>query len=118
MQLFPCWLRNTADLETIYDFHTIKEIMIAIWQKNIVQRLIGVTIAGYFSLLNDKGHATATVYTKVIELVRERVYKFLTMENLIAYNESLSEGKQTAILLVGKPPTGITVLVLYFTFIL
>lgn len=48
---------------------------------------------GYFSLVNEKGQATAAVYSKVIELVRERVYKFLTLENMVAYNESFSEGE-------------------------
>ncbi|XP_055680799.1 uncharacterized protein LOC129788613 isoform X2 [Lutzomyia longipalpis] len=43
---------------------------------------------GYFSLLNDKGGATAAIYTTIIQLVRERVYKFLSMENMVAYSES------------------------------
>ena len=44
-------------------------------------------------MVNEKGQATAAVYSKVIELVRERVYKFLTLESLVAYNESFSEGE-------------------------
>lgn len=44
-------------------------------------------------MVNEKGQATATVYSKVIELVRERVYKFLTLDNMVAYNESFSEGE-------------------------
>ncbi|XP_055632648.1 uncharacterized protein LOC129773113 isoform X2 [Toxorhynchites rutilus septentrionalis] len=43
---------------------------------------------GYFSFVNDKGVQTATVYTTVVQLVRERVYKFLSLENLSAYTES------------------------------
>lgn len=43
---------------------------------------------GYFSFLNDKGAQTATVYTTIVQLVRERVYKFLSLENLSAYTES------------------------------
>ncbi|XP_058446582.1 uncharacterized protein LOC131427427 isoform X2 [Malaya genurostris] len=43
---------------------------------------------GYFSFLNDKGTQTVTVYTTIVQLVRERVYKFLSLENLSAYTES------------------------------
>lgn len=43
---------------------------------------------GYFSFLNDKGTQAATVYTTIMQLVRERVYKFLSLENLSAYTES------------------------------
>ncbi|XP_058819228.1 uncharacterized protein LOC131682066 [Topomyia yanbarensis] len=43
---------------------------------------------GYFSFLNDKGTQTATIYTTIVQLVRERVYKFLCLENLSAYTES------------------------------
>lgn len=44
--------------------------------------------AGYFSFLNEKGTQAATVYTTIVQLVRERVYKFLCLENLSAYTES------------------------------
>lgn len=49
--------------------------------------------AGYFSLINDKGSSTATLYTTLIQLVRERVYKFLSVDNMQAYTESTSTGK-------------------------
>lgn len=49
--------------------------------------------AGFFSLTNDRGAPTATMYTTIIQLVRERVYKFLTVENMTAYTESQSSGK-------------------------
>lgn len=55
------------------------------------------SLLGYFSMVNEKGQATATVYSKVIELVRERVYKFLTLENMVAYNESFSEGESSRV---------------------
>ena len=48
--------------------------------------------AGYFSLINEKG-STATLYTTLIQLVRERVYKFLSVDNMQAYTESTSTGK-------------------------
>ncbi|XP_050100634.1 uncharacterized protein LOC126581189 [Anopheles aquasalis] len=43
---------------------------------------------GYFSFINDKGAATATIYTTIVQLVRDQVYKFLSLENLAAYTES------------------------------
>lgn len=43
---------------------------------------------GYFSFLNDKGTQLATAYTTIVQLVRERVYKFLSLENISAYTES------------------------------
>nr|XP_019564995.2 uncharacterized protein LOC109433065 [Aedes albopictus]XP_029715435.1 uncharacterized protein LOC109433065 [Aedes albopictus] len=43
---------------------------------------------GYFSFLNEKGTQTAVVYTTIVQLVRERVYKFLSLENISAYTES------------------------------
>uniref|UniRef100_A0A182JJW9 CABIT domain-containing protein n=1 Tax=Anopheles atroparvus TaxID=41427 RepID=A0A182JJW9_ANOAO len=43
---------------------------------------------GYFSFINDKGAPTATIYTTVVQLVRDQVYKFLSLENLSAYTES------------------------------
>lgn len=45
---------------------------------------------GYFSLINDKGVPTATLYTTLIQLVRERVYKFVSVDNLPAFTESQS----------------------------
>lgn len=56
-----------------------------------------IPFSGYFSLVNEKGQATAAAYSKVIELVRERVYKFLTLENMVAYNESFSEGESPVV---------------------
>lgn len=50
--------------------------------------------AGYFSLINDKGVPTATLYTTITKLVREKVYKFLSVDNLTAYTESQSTGKK------------------------
>lgn len=43
---------------------------------------------GYFSFLNEKGAQTAVIYTTIVQLVRERVYKFLSLENISAYTES------------------------------
>uniref|UniRef100_A0A182Q5C5 Uncharacterized protein n=1 Tax=Anopheles farauti TaxID=69004 RepID=A0A182Q5C5_9DIPT len=43
---------------------------------------------GYFSFINDKGAPTATVYTTIVQLVRDQVYKFLSLDNLAAYTES------------------------------
>lgn len=62
------------------------------------------SLLGYFSMVNEKGQATATVYSKVIELVRERVYKFLTLENMVAYNESFSEGELSRVELMIYDP--------------
>uniref|UniRef100_A0A182MEY7 CABIT domain-containing protein n=1 Tax=Anopheles culicifacies TaxID=139723 RepID=A0A182MEY7_9DIPT len=42
----------------------------------------------YFSFINDKGAPTATVYTTIVQLVRDQVYKFLSLDNLSAYTES------------------------------
>ncbi|XP_036321735.1 uncharacterized protein LOC118735860 isoform X2 [Rhagoletis pomonella] len=50
--------------------------------------LIPQEFPGYFSLLNDKGTATATLYTSLIQLVRERVYKFVSVDNMPAFTES------------------------------
>lgn len=50
-------------------------------------------IPGYFSLINDKGAPTATLYTTITKLVREKVYKFLSVDNLTAYTESQSSGE-------------------------
>lgn len=43
---------------------------------------------GYFSLINDRGTSTATLYTTIVQLVRERVYKFLSVDSLTAYTET------------------------------
>ncbi|XP_052892747.1 uncharacterized protein LOC128300656 [Anopheles moucheti] len=43
---------------------------------------------GYFSFISDKGAPTATVYTTIVQLVRDQVYKFLSLDNLSAYTES------------------------------
>lgn len=43
---------------------------------------------GYFSFLSEKGTQMATVYNTIVQLVRERVYKFLSLENLSAYTET------------------------------
>lgn len=42
--------------------------------------------------MNDKGMPTATMYTTMIQLVRERVYKFLSVDNMQAYTESNPSG--------------------------
>lgn len=51
-----------------------------------------VYFAGYFSLVNEKGTPTATQYTTMTQLVRERVYKFLSIDNMQAYTESNPSG--------------------------
>uniref|UniRef100_A0A182K4U7 CABIT domain-containing protein n=1 Tax=Anopheles christyi TaxID=43041 RepID=A0A182K4U7_9DIPT len=43
---------------------------------------------GYFSFISDKGAPTATVYTTIVQLVRDQVYKFLSLDSLSAYTES------------------------------
>ncbi|CAD7086262.1 unnamed protein product [Hermetia illucens] len=43
---------------------------------------------GFFSLVNDKGSPTATLYTTFVQLVRERVFKFISVDNLPAFTES------------------------------
>ncbi|KAJ6643405.1 hypothetical protein Bhyg_08366 [Pseudolycoriella hygida] len=43
---------------------------------------------GYFSTLNDKNGTTATMYTTLVQLVRERVYKFLSVDSLQVYTET------------------------------
>ncbi|KAL9925453.1 imaginal disc development protein B4 isoform 1-T2 [Glossina fuscipes fuscipes] len=50
--------------------------------------LIPQEFPGYFSLLNDKGMPTATQYTSLIQLVRERVCKFVSVENMPTFTES------------------------------
>ncbi|KAI8042607.1 uncharacterized protein LOC128263268 isoform X1 [Drosophila gunungcola] len=50
--------------------------------------LIPQEFPGYFSLLSEKGLATATQYGSLIQLVRERVYKFVSVDNMPAFTES------------------------------
>lgn len=64
--------------------------------------LFSSTLLGYFSLLNDRGHASATTYTTIIQLVRERVYKFLSVDTLTAYSESPQSGKNQGNVIVIK----------------
>lgn len=52
-----------------------------------------VLFAGFFSLVNEKGAPTATLYTTITKLVREKVYKFLSVDNLTAYTETQSTGE-------------------------
>lgn len=51
-------------------------------------KYISFSFLGYFSFLNEKGAQTAVIYTTIVQLVRERVYKFLSLENISAYTES------------------------------
>uniref|UniRef100_A0A336M7L0 CSON013306 protein n=1 Tax=Culicoides sonorensis TaxID=179676 RepID=A0A336M7L0_CULSO len=48
---------------------------------------------GYFSLVNERGSSTASCYTTIVQLVRERVYKFLSVDTLTAYSESQTSDK-------------------------
>ncbi|KAH8260441.1 hypothetical protein KR026_012411 [Drosophila bipectinata] len=50
--------------------------------------LIPQEFPGYFSLLNEKGMPTATQYGSLMQLVRERVYKFVSVDNMPAFTES------------------------------
>lgn len=43
--------------------------------------------------MNEKGTPTATQYTTMTQLVRERVFKFLSIDNMQAYTESNTSGK-------------------------
>ncbi|KAM8715137.1 hypothetical protein ACLKA7_002218 [Drosophila subpalustris] len=54
-------------------------------KKNV---LIPQEFSGYFSLLNEKGLPTATQYGSLMQLVRERVYKFASVDNMPAFSES------------------------------
>ncbi|XP_037031015.1 uncharacterized protein LOC119070679 isoform X1 [Bradysia coprophila] len=60
--------------------------------KNGSARKKGVMIPqefpGYFSTLNDKNGTAATMYTTLVQLVRERVYKFLSVDSLQVYTET------------------------------
>ncbi|XP_075149121.1 imaginal disc development protein B4 [Haematobia irritans] len=55
--------------------------------------LIPQEFPGYFSLLNDKGMPTATLYTSLVQLVRERVCKFVSVDNMPAFMESQTNGR-------------------------
>ncbi|XP_026467694.1 uncharacterized protein LOC113371277 [Ctenocephalides felis] len=52
------------------------------------ETLSGVT--RWFSLVSDKGDAVAAVHTTLMQLVRERVYKFVSTEPFAAYSETLA----------------------------
>ncbi|XP_030554776.1 uncharacterized protein LOC115758342 isoform X1 [Drosophila novamexicana] len=54
--------------------------------------LIPQEFPGYFSLLNEKGLPTATQYGTLMQLVRERVYKFASVDNMPAFTESSPSG--------------------------
>lgn len=43
-------------------------------------------------MLNDKGMPTATLYTSLVQLVRERVCKFVSVDNMPAFMESQPNG--------------------------
>ncbi|XP_033236963.1 uncharacterized protein B4 isoform X2 [Drosophila pseudoobscura] len=51
---------------------------------------------GYFSLLNEKGLPTATQYSSLMHLVRERVYKFVSVDNMPAFTESSPAGSASS----------------------
>uniref|UniRef100_A0A1B0D5L5 CABIT domain-containing protein n=1 Tax=Phlebotomus papatasi TaxID=29031 RepID=A0A1B0D5L5_PHLPP len=82
---------KTGELMLIYKQIRNRKLYHAISTKSMDSKK-GIKIPqeypGYFSLLNEKGGTTASIYTTIIQLVRERVYKFLSMENMIAYSES------------------------------
>uniref|UniRef100_U5ENU1 Putative myosin-g heavy chain n=1 Tax=Corethrella appendiculata TaxID=1370023 RepID=U5ENU1_9DIPT len=84
---------NGGELFLLYRYMKDYKIYHIYNTKNGAQRKKGLKIPqdfpGYFSLLNDKGAPTATVYTAIVQLVRERVYKFLSVDNISAYTESL-----------------------------
>lgn len=67
--------------------HLINEI----WIKNIKFSIS--FLSGYFSTLNEKSGTTATMYTTLVQLVRERVYKFLSVDSLQVYTETQNTGK-------------------------
>lgn len=47
-----------------------------------------ILFLGYFSMVNDKGANSAMQYNTLVQLVRERVYKFLSVDNMQAYTET------------------------------
>ncbi|XP_017153304.1 uncharacterized protein LOC108162866 [Drosophila miranda] len=58
--------------------------------------LIPQEFPGYFSLLNEKGLPTATQYSSLMHLVRERVYKFVSVDNMPAFTESSPAGSASS----------------------
>ncbi|KAL5282037.1 hypothetical protein ACFFRR_005355 [Megaselia abdita] len=50
---------------------------------------------GYFSLVNEKGMPTATMYSTIMQLVRERVYKFFCVDNIIVFTDSSASNKSS-----------------------
>lgn len=44
-------------------------------------------------MVNEKGANSAMQYTTLVQLVRERVYKFLSVDNMPAYTETQNTGK-------------------------
>jgi len=83
-----------GELFLLYRYLRNRKIYHGVNAKNGANRKKGVMIpqefSGYFSLINDKGVPTATLYTTITKLVREKVYKFLSVDNLTAYTESQS----------------------------
>ncbi|KAH8263848.1 hypothetical protein KR038_002025 [Drosophila bunnanda] len=58
--------------------------------------LIPQEFSGYFSLLSEKGLPTATQYSSLMQLVRERVYKFASVDNMPAFTESSASTSATS----------------------
>ncbi|XP_055540190.1 uncharacterized protein LOC129726936 [Wyeomyia smithii] len=83
---------SNGELFLLYRFMRNYKIYHAFNSKTGTNRKKGYKIPqdypGYFSFLTEKGSQMATVYTTIVQLVRERVYKFLSLENLSAYTES------------------------------
>lgn len=83
---------NNGELFLLYRHLKKYKVYHAINAKSGTNRKKGIKIpqdfTGYFSLVNEKGMPTATLYTTMIQLVRERVYKFLSVDNMQAYTES------------------------------
>ncbi|EAA12152.5 AGAP007774-PA, partial [Anopheles gambiae str. PEST] len=72
---------------------SFKNIFREFWSSYFTVSLCVVLLShpGYFSFINDKGAPTATVYTTIVQLVRDQVYKFLSLDSLSAYTESHSD---------------------------
>ncbi|KAG5681311.1 hypothetical protein PVAND_010760 [Polypedilum vanderplanki] len=83
---------NNGELFLLYRHLKKYKVYHAINVKSGTNRKKGIKIpqdfTGYFSFVNEKGTPTATLYTTMIQLVRERVYKFLSVDNMQAYTES------------------------------
>lgn len=47
--------------------------------------MIVLLVAGWFSLINEKGERCAVAYTSVLQLVREQVCSFISIQPFIAY---------------------------------